>query len=312
MFHKLLLLSTLMAVSAVDPNAVPAAPTSNNDMMSTVGQEHNPWANMEVAGPEDPDNHYPYAHVENLSPYEIHVKVTYMSIFCSDDEVTIAPGQSWTADSRGVCLITEVSSTMKLPEGEINCIPYESSGTSYSQFMVAYKAPLKCLVTRIVNESGPEDRQLTEQDEPENHYPYAHVENLSPYEIHVKVTYMSLFCSDDEVTIAPGQTWTATSRGVCLITQVSSTMNLPQGQIDCTPYTSSGTSYSQFMVAYKAPLQCLVSRIVNESPQQSGLPKTEDASDSTDDSSRMLQEPINDIVNEQPRLSLRGTHNTGN
>ena len=237
--------------------------------------------------------HYPYAHVVNTSPYPVSVTVEYASLLCSDDKnINIPANGQWTASSRGVCLITAVKSNMQLPTGQINCAAYSSSGTSYSQFSVNYKAPTECFVSRIVSElelaakADDSDNAQTpppladaaalattapalatpEQDAHRVlHYPYVHVANTSPYPVVVTVEYASLFCSDDtNINIPANGQWTASSRGVCLVTGIKSNMQLPTGQINCTPYSSSGTSYSQFFVGYKAPTECFVSRDVSD------------------------------------------------
>jgi len=219
--------------------------------------------------------HYPYADIHNTSPYPIQAKVTYASLFCKDDIVTINPYDTWTADSRGICLITKVTALMELDQGDIDCVPYTSSGTSYSTFAVAFDDPLKCHVHRVVSAMAPtegdpqaadDDKTMSavEQGQRSLHYPYAHIHNTSPNQIKARVVYASLFCKDDVITIDAFDTWTADSRGVCLITKVTAIMKLEDdNEIDCLPYTSSGTSYSTFAVAFDDPLQCYVHRVVS-------------------------------------------------
>lgn len=76
-----------------------------------------------------------------------------------------------------------------------------------------------------------------------------------------KVTYASAFCSDDKYTATPGVTWKASSRGVCLVKEITAVVRTPTGDILATPYTSSGTSYSQFMVGI-SPSGFAVTRVV--------------------------------------------------
>ena len=73
-------------------------------------------------------------------------------------------------------------------------------------------------------------------------------------------------CGDDENSspVAPGSYYEASSRGVCLLTQVSATIYDPvNGETSALPYTSSGTSYSQFAVIDNADgsyqVTCIVS-----------------------------------------------------
>ena len=80
---------------------------------------------------------YPLVHITNSTPYAASGKVYYASIFCSDDDYTAASnGGIWTASSRGVCLVTEVSATLYVNGNPVKAEPYTSSGTSYSQFAV--------------------------------------------------------------------------------------------------------------------------------------------------------------------------------
>ena len=45
--------------------------------------------------------------------------------------------KDWTAKSRGVCLLTEITATVQLKTGYTEvATPYQSAGTSYSQFYV--------------------------------------------------------------------------------------------------------------------------------------------------------------------------------
>ena len=80
---------------------------------------------------------YPLVHISNSTPYGASGKVSYASIFCSDDNYSAgANGGTWTASSRGVCLVTEVSATLFVDGKPVNATPYSSSGTSYSQFAI--------------------------------------------------------------------------------------------------------------------------------------------------------------------------------
>ncbi len=93
---------------------------------------------------------YPYVHIQNTTDYAIYGTVKYASAFCSNDDYRIEPHKSWTADSRGVCLVTEISAT-NANTGKSGS-SYESSGTSYSQFLV-YDDKGKPDVTRVTSMS---------------------------------------------------------------------------------------------------------------------------------------------------------------
>jgi hypothetical protein len=74
--------------------------------------------------------------------------VHYMSPTCSNDTFTLAPRTAWTAGSRGICLVTGIEATDTTGKSST---PYDSSGTSYSQFLVYQDEDGKPSVTRTVN-----------------------------------------------------------------------------------------------------------------------------------------------------------------
>lgn len=91
---------------------------------------------------------YPKVHIVNSTNYSVKGKVKYAA--CSSDDFVIAPWGSWTADSRGVCLLTKITADVYTPVKTSEAIPYSSSGTSYSQFAVLQTAPDNFTMTRIV------------------------------------------------------------------------------------------------------------------------------------------------------------------
>lgn len=95
---------------------------------------------------------YPLVNVTNSTSSPVSGTVEYASIFCSNDNYNVAPnGGTWTASSRGVCLVTKVTANVHLPDGRvIPATPYESSGTSYSTFAVIQQG-VNYVVTRVVN-----------------------------------------------------------------------------------------------------------------------------------------------------------------
>lgn len=70
----------------------------------------------------------------------IHGKVEYMSVFCSSDDFSIAAGPSsyWKAASRGVCLLTKITATVKTDLASTE-VKYKSSGTAHSHFAIIQK-----------------------------------------------------------------------------------------------------------------------------------------------------------------------------
>lgn len=103
---------------------------------------------------------YPVVKIFNSTNYIASGKVEYMSAFCSNDSYSVTPNTQWKASSRGVCLLTKITATLKTPNGDIVASPYTSSGTSYSNFAVIQTRANSFAVTRIVSstdESIPED-----------------------------------------------------------------------------------------------------------------------------------------------------------
>ncbi len=94
-------------------------------------------------------------------------------------------------------------------------------------------------------------------------YPKVKIHNSTPYICKGKVFYASIFCSDDNYTVTPSpDTWVAASRGVCLVTKITAHVHLDDGTIvEAKPYTSSGTSYSDFSVISRGK-EYVVTRVV--------------------------------------------------
>jgi hypothetical protein len=101
---------------------------------------------------------YPVVEIVDSTPYNISGTVSYASIFCSNDNYSATPNTTWSASSRGVCLVTNISAVVKTPNGDIVATPYTSSGTSYSQFAVIQTSSTSFEVTCRVS--------LTENDRP--------------------------------------------------------------------------------------------------------------------------------------------------
>jgi len=94
---------------------------------------------------------YPLVNITNSTNYNAWGTVSYASIFCSNDGYSVTPNTAWQASSRGVCLVTEISATVRTPNGDIVATSYSSSGTSYSQFAVIQTGPNAFEVTRRVS-----------------------------------------------------------------------------------------------------------------------------------------------------------------
>ena len=104
------------------------------------------------------------------------------------------------------------------------------------------------------------------------HYPYVTITNKTPYQVwnplrptdfQQSVSYVLFFCKRDYYPmdgVPAGQTWSASSRGLCLVSHVYATLYRPKEvfPIECTPYTSSGTAYSIFSIIMKGDEACCV------------------------------------------------------
>jgi hypothetical protein len=93
---------------------------------------------------------YPPVSIANSTSYFAWGDVDYKSAFCSDDKYAVTPNTTWRAGSRGVCLLTRISATVRTPQGDIVAKPYESSGTSYSEFAIIQTGANSFEVTRRV------------------------------------------------------------------------------------------------------------------------------------------------------------------
>ena len=105
---------------------------------------------------------YPNAAITNKTPYDTYVRkedyygppnngVFYVTPFCSNDYIydVIASGGTWTASSRGGCLIGIILAAVTrpdLPDGYLKCASYQSSGTSYGTFSILMKGDDACCV----------------------------------------------------------------------------------------------------------------------------------------------------------------------
>lgn len=84
---------------------------------------------------------YPLARVKNNTEYTVSGEVQYVSGLCSDDSYRVAPGSTWTASSRGVCLIDDITGSTGGAIGKYgestSITPYHASpATSYSGFQI--------------------------------------------------------------------------------------------------------------------------------------------------------------------------------
>ena len=104
-------------------------------------------------------------------------------------------------------------------------------------------------VVAAINTSSPKRASKTTELED---YPLVSISNTVDHKVSGTVSYGGratiFFCKPDYYSIAPKATWTASSRGLCLVTKITATVEAPYGKVYATPYKSSGTGYSQFAV----------------------------------------------------------------
>lgn len=96
-----------------------------------------------------------------------------------------------------------------------------------------------------------------------NDYPLVKITNSTAYVVEGEVKYCSVFCSNDNYIVAAGTSWEAKSRGVCLVKEITATVNVNGNKIKAESYESSGTSYSQFAVVNMGDNKFSVTRVVN-------------------------------------------------
>jgi len=98
---------------------------------------------------------YPDVRVENGTPYTATFTVNYASIFCSNDNNKSVSKDGLWKGSRGLCLITSITASVKTEDNEtVRCSSYSSSGTSYSTFAVMWGGANSCSVQRTDQNNG--------------------------------------------------------------------------------------------------------------------------------------------------------------
>ena len=91
-------------------------------------------------------------------------------------------------------------------------------------------------------------------------YPYVTVANSTQFHVSGRVDFA--VCLQSTYVANSGQQWTDDERGVCLVTKVTATVATPDGNVAAKPYTSTGTSFSNFAVIYRNG-NYEVTRIIN-------------------------------------------------
>jgi hypothetical protein len=109
--------------------------------------------------------------------------------------------------------------------------------------------------------------RMVDQPKVQSGYPPVTVNNSTPYVCKGTVEYASALCRNDNYIVTPGRGWTAGSRGVCLVTGINATVETLNGDVKASPYTSSGTSYSNFAIIQAGVNQYAVTRITDLSEE---------------------------------------------
>ena len=73
------------------------------------------------------------------------------------------------------------------------------------------------------------------------------IKSSIPYIARGTISFRSHFCDDDPYSVTKTEPFKVNS-GICLVTKITATVDTPDGKVTAEPYTSSGTSYSQFSV----------------------------------------------------------------
>ena len=97
-------------------------------------------------------------------------------------------------------------------------------------------------------------------------YGLVRIANSTNYTASGKVEYEHTFCRDDDYTVTPNTIWSASRRGLCLLTKISALLDTPSGKIQATPYGSHfkiGTTYSQFAIIQMSANSFRVTRVTD-------------------------------------------------
>jgi hypothetical protein len=100
-------------------------------------------------------------------------------------------------------------------------------------------------------------------------YPPVQVTDSTNYTCTGEINYLSVFCSNDQYVVDAGHTFTGPDRGVCLVDKITATVQTANGDVEATPYTSSGTSYSQYAIVQIGSDSFQVIRITGDSETMS-------------------------------------------
>ncbi len=77
---------------------------------------------------------YSSVFLSNHTAYPVTGRVVYR--WCRDDDYSVAPKSYWQGPPRGLCLITRVTATVKLPGHSVEAAAFTSGGTGQGNFYV--------------------------------------------------------------------------------------------------------------------------------------------------------------------------------
>ena len=145
-------------------------------------------------------------------------------------------------------------------------------GVTMAVVVAVFRATVLVSGNMDASSAGPPATLL---DQKLQHYDYVTITNKTPYEVlpqhsesweYEGVNYYA--CASDFMYdgLPAGQTWSASSRGFCLVLHIYATLgyyNNKHGEehwswLTCTPYASSGTAYSIYYVVMNGDNHCCV------------------------------------------------------
>ncbi len=196
--------------------------------------------------------------IANRTTFAAVGQVNYAA--CRADTFSVAPGQTWSTNGRGLCLITSIVAGLQpatAGQQAPGVTAYSSSGTSYADFAIAQSGGAYRVwsVAELANQppaptpTPPPAPKVAPTPPPPPAPNGLRVVNKTSFKVHVSVGYDT--CTRVDVEVAARQTWTATGRGQCLITVIGSyvyTSPSNNSGVAATAYQSKGSSYSDFEV----------------------------------------------------------------
>ena len=106
---------------------------------------------------------YPRIEVHNPTAYVYNGYYKQRSAFCKNHGIGCnAHSIAYGAEHRGICLLTEISGQLTIDGEAVQIGHYNSSGTSYSRFIITKRVDGTYFINRIV--SAEEADELTQAD----------------------------------------------------------------------------------------------------------------------------------------------------